>query len=82
VPVLGYTWFPLFTMIDWRYRWERGPIENYLLDLGLYQLHANGNGNGNNGNGNSTRWRATPLLEEIRAKIANPAESIGHLAVG
>jgi beta-glucosidase len=81
VPVLGYTWFPLFTMIDWRYRWERGPMENYLLDLGLYQLHTNGNAN-NNGNGNSTRWRATPLLEEIRAKIANPAESIGHLAVG
>ena len=23
VPVVGYTWFPLFTMIEWKYRWSR-----------------------------------------------------------
>src|SRR3954451_2677092 len=26
VPVLGYTWFPVFTMIDWKYRWNRRPL--------------------------------------------------------
>lgn len=36
VPVVGYTWFPLITMIDWQYRTERKPLENYLLHLGLW----------------------------------------------
>jgi beta-glucosidase/6-phospho-beta-glucosidase/beta-galactosidase len=37
VPVVGYTWFPLFTMIDWAYRTGRRPLEHYLLHLGLYE---------------------------------------------
>jgi len=72
VPVLGYTWFPLFTMIDWRYRWTRGPLEKYLLDLGLYQIDRSGTG---------PRWRELPLLEEFRSKMANPSESVGDLVV-
>lgn len=72
VPVLGYTWFPLFTMIDWRYRWTRGPLEKYYLDLGLYQINKSGNG---------PRWRELPLLEEFRHKMANPGESVGDLVV-
>src|SRR5678815_2914647 len=33
VPVVGYTWFPLFTMIDWRYRFSTEPLENFYLCL-------------------------------------------------
>ena len=47
IPVLGYTWFPLFTMIDWKYRFGRRPLEDYRLDLGLYTL-----------DGADARWRA------------------------
>jgi beta-glucosidase len=36
VPVVGYTWFPLITMIDWQYRTEKKPLEAYLLHLGLW----------------------------------------------
>ena len=39
VPVIGYTWFPLFTMIDWRYRFSTEPLENFYLELGLYRLN-------------------------------------------
>ncbi len=39
VPVMGYTWFPLFTMIDWRYRFGKAPLEDYFLELGLYRLN-------------------------------------------
>ena len=39
VPVIGYTWFPLFTMIDWRYRFSSEPLENFYLELGLYKLN-------------------------------------------
>jgi beta-glucosidase len=70
VPVLGYTWFPLFTMIDWRYRFGRGPREEYLLDLGLYTL---GSGDG------APRWRPTPLVEQFRSYVSDPEGAIGTL---
>ena len=38
VPIVGYTWWPLFDMIDWRYREGVEPVERYLLPSGLYEL--------------------------------------------
>jgi hypothetical protein len=70
VPVLGYTWFPLFTMVDWRYRHGKGPQEQYYIDLGLYTLGA----------GEGPRWRPSPLVDEYRQAIANPAAAVGALA--
>jgi beta-glucosidase/6-phospho-beta-glucosidase/beta-galactosidase len=72
VPVLGYTWFPLFTMVDWRYRFGRAPMENYLIELGLFKL---------TGEGGKSRWRETPLVEQLRGYINNPIEAIGPLAM-
>lgn len=71
IPVLGYTWFPLFTMIDWRYRHSRAPLEHFYLDLGLFRL--------NTAPGGSGRWSATPLVEQFRAYASDPARSVGHL---
>lgn len=36
LPVIGYTWFPVFSMIDWRYRLDRRPLTKHLLHLGLW----------------------------------------------
>lgn len=36
IPVVGYTWFPMITMIDWEYRLATAPVEKYLLHLGLW----------------------------------------------
>ena len=69
IPVLGYTWFPLFTMIDWKYRFGRGPLAEYQLDLGLYTLSENG----------GPRWEATPLVEQFRSYVNDPEETIGPL---
>ena len=71
VPVIGYTWFPLFTMIDWRYRFSQEPLENFYLELGLYKLnreHA------------KPRWLATPLVDQIKGYIADSELSVGDLA--
>jgi hypothetical protein len=35
LPIVGYTWFPFMTMIDWAYRRGRRPLEYYLIHLGL-----------------------------------------------
>lgn len=71
IPVIGYTWFPLFTMIDWRYRFGRGPLEEYYLELGLYTRAAG-----------QTRWQATPLVEQFRSYIADPEAAVGECPRG
>ncbi|MFN6965055.1 MAG: family 1 glycosylhydrolase [Pyrinomonadaceae bacterium] len=73
VPVIGYTWFPLFTMIDWRYRFGTEPLEHYYLELGLYHL--------NRDKTSSTRWLPTPLVEKFKRYTADPISSIGELRV-
>ena len=70
VPVLGYTWFPMFTMIDWRYRYGKQPLENYYLELGLYGLNREASG---------PRWEPTPLVEQFRGYVADPAAAVGTL---
>jgi beta-glucosidase/6-phospho-beta-glucosidase/beta-galactosidase len=72
VPVLGYTWFPLFTMIDWRYRFGRGPLEEYRLELGLYSLR----------DVPGPRWEPTSLVEQFRSYVVDPESSIGQLGGG
>jgi beta-glucosidase len=69
VPVIGYTWFPLFTMIDWRYRFGSEPLESYYLELGLYKLNRE----------EGRRWVESTLVERMRAKISDPQTSIGDL---
>jgi beta-glucosidase len=71
VPVLGYTWFPMFTMIDWRYRYGREPLETYRLELGMYTLAPNA----------GSRWRPTPLVEQYRGYINTPQQAIGNVGV-
>ncbi|MDQ6671657.1 MAG: family 1 glycosylhydrolase [Chloroflexota bacterium] len=70
VPVVGYTWFPLFTMIEWHYRFSMRPKEDYLVQLGLYRLAA----------GSNPRWRPTPLVEQFKRAIQQSESSIGTLA--
>ena len=72
IPVVGYTWFPLFTMIEWHYRFSRRPKEEYLVELGLYRLSSDG----------APRWRPTRLVNEVRRAIQRPAETVGTLSFG
>lgn len=69
VPVVGYTWFPLFTMVDWAYRRGRRPLKDYLIHLGLYDSAFDSQG--------ILRRRKTPLVKRYQQHIANPMPSIG-----
>lgn len=71
VPVIGYTWFPLFTMIDWRYRFGHEALDHYYLELGLYKI---------NREAEKPRWLDTPLVEEFRKYTAAGNEYVGELA--
>jgi beta-glucosidase/6-phospho-beta-glucosidase/beta-galactosidase len=37
-PVIGYTWFPAFSLVTWSYRRGRRPLEAYLAHMGLWDL--------------------------------------------
>ncbi len=44
LPLVGYTWWPLFSLVDWAYREGEGPAENYLWHMGMYDLEPHGEG--------------------------------------
>ena len=70
MPIIGYTWFPLFTMIEWKYRWSRKGLEDHLLHLGLYEVQPR--------QGRMDR-EPTGLVDSYRRFIADPATSISEL---
>ena len=72
VPILGYTWFPMLTMIDWKYRLGRKPREAYRIELGLYTSR-------DPGDPGAGRWKPTPLVEKLRAFVEDPARAVGPL---
>ena len=61
VPVTGFTWFPVFSHIDWR--WRRGPYEHtaYWCHMGLWDLD------------DRLRRNRTPLADRYAALIASGA---------
>lgn len=64
IPIIGYTWFPLFSMIDWLYRTGRRPLNHYLLHLGLYDSAFAADG--------TLVRQATPLVARYAQHIATP----------
>lgn len=38
LPVVGFTWWPLFDMYEWTYRHSTAPRADHLLTMGLYDL--------------------------------------------
>jgi hypothetical protein len=38
VPVVGYTWFPFLDLVDWLYRFDDKPVDDWMLDFGLVNL--------------------------------------------
>lgn len=39
VPLVGYTWFPFTALIDWAYRESTTPIDDWIVQMGLVDLH-------------------------------------------
>ncbi|HEY6800196.1 MAG TPA: hypothetical protein VI121_06105, partial [Agromyces sp.] len=37
-PVLGYTWFPFFTLVDWLYRHDLKTPDDWFVHMGLVDL--------------------------------------------
>jgi hypothetical protein len=41
VPLVGYTWWPMFALVTWAYRQGLRPITAHLAQMGLWDLNEN-----------------------------------------
>ena len=71
VPVVGYTWFPVFSLIDWRYRRGRLPMDRYWKHMGLWDLRPDGSGGYDR--------VETPLVGRYRAYVARGEDAVGEI---
>lgn len=71
VPLVGYTWWPLFALVTWGYREGRKPPDAYLKQMGLWDLRPSANG---------LERVATPLVERFRELVAQGSGPVGPVA--
>ena len=71
LPIIGYTWFPLFTMVDWEYRKGRRTLDKYLVHLGLYDSAFDTEG--------ILQRQATPLVNHYQEHMAQPMVPVSSI---
>ena len=62
VPIIGYTWWPMFALVTWAYRQGTRDPAAYLKQMGLWDLRANDEG--------ELLRVPTPLVEQYKLLIA------------
>ena len=63
IPVIGYTWWPLFALVSWAYRIGTRPAAAYLQQMGLWDLDPALDGD--------LRRRRTPLVDRYRQYVSH-----------
>jgi beta-glucosidase/6-phospho-beta-glucosidase/beta-galactosidase len=69
IPMVGYTWWPMFSLVAWAYRQGTLPPDRYLEPMGLWDLEPDG----------GLERRETPLVAAYRQRVAAGAGSVGPL---
>jgi hypothetical protein len=72
VPVVGYTWWPMFSLVAWAYRQGMRDAGQYLWHGGLWDLVPVAGGR--------LERVATPLVDQYRRLVAGGARDAGRLA--
>lgn len=71
VPLVGYTWWPMFALVTWAWRQGRRPLHDYLLQMGLWDLDADPQ--------RDLARVETPLVAAYRSLVQGGADSVGPL---
>jgi hypothetical protein len=72
VPLVGYTWWPMFALVQWAYRQGDRPPHLYLEQMGLWDLAASTDG--------QLRRVHTPMVDAYRQLVARGPDAVGRLA--
>ena len=67
VPLVGYTWWPLFALVTWGYRQGTHPPSYYLKQMGLWDLD------------DQLNRVPTPLVAHYRELTSGAGQSVGLL---
>lgn len=73
IPLVGYTWWPLFALVTWAYRQGRNPPEYYLKQMGLWDLQ--------NPGGKTLERVPTVLVKEFQQLVSGGTASVGEVTV-
>ena len=68
IPLVGYTWWPLFALVTWAYRQGTHPPAYYIKQMGLWDLEARGE---------DLARVATPLVDEFKQIVGGGSASVG-----
>jgi hypothetical protein len=71
IPLVGYTWWPLFALVTWGYREGRKAPDEYLKQMGLWDLRPGTDG---------LERERTPLVDRYRELITGGASAVGPLS--
>lgn len=71
-PVVGYTWWPLFSLVTWQFRRGRKPVDSYLAHMGLWDLRLSTEG--------VLHRATTPLVKQYADAIANAHDTVGEVS--
>lgn len=72
IPLVGYTWWPLFALVAWAYRQGSHPISRHLLQMGLWNLESLPD--------STLERRPTSLVQSYRTYAASGVQAVGRLA--
>jgi len=72
IPVIGYTWWPIYGLVGWAYRTGTRELIEYVVQMGLWDLRADERGE-------LTRRVATPLVARFRSYVARGLEAVGRM---
>jgi beta-glucosidase/6-phospho-beta-glucosidase/beta-galactosidase len=73
IPLVGYTWWPLFALVTWAYRQGRNAPGYYLKQMGLWDLKADEHG--------AMHRVPTSLVEKYKMLVGSGGARVGELAV-
>ncbi|HZO89572.1 MAG TPA: family 1 glycosylhydrolase [Chthonomonadaceae bacterium] len=74
VPVVGYTYWPLFSLVAWPYQRGKLPFEEYLIHMGLWDLREDPEHPGN------LRRVRTKTVDAYKQVVASPVPPLASSA--
>jgi beta-glucosidase len=66
MPIVGYTWWPLFALVDWQYRETTDPVDRWPVPMGSYEPERDGAG--------ALRRVPTDLVGEFRRQASGTVD--------